>query len=50
MREEQGLELVTQNQRGRISAKILSKLLLEDLELCYCRIFSVKMQQMKLYY
>jgi len=39
MRQEQGLELLTQNQRGQVSAKILSKLLLEDLEQCYCRIF-----------
>jgi len=39
MRQEKGLDLLTQDQRGQVSAKILSKLLLEDLEQCCCQIF-----------
>jgi len=39
MRQEQGLEILTRGQRGQVSEKILSKLLLKDLEQCCCRIF-----------
>ena len=39
MRQEQGLKSLTRQQRGQVSAKTLSKLLLDDLEQCCCKIF-----------
>ncbi len=39
MRQEQGLDSLTEKQRGQVTAKILSKLLLDDLEQCRCKIF-----------
>ena len=39
MRQQQGLEALTEGQRGQVSAKVLSKLLLDDLEQCCCKIF-----------
>jgi len=38
MRQEQGLQALTQQLRGQVSAKKLSKLVLEDLEQCCCSI------------
>ncbi len=39
MRQEQGVALLVQQQRGQLTAKILSKLLLEDLARCGCKIY-----------
>lgn len=39
MRQERGLDSLTEKQRGQVTAKILSKLLLDDLENCCCKIF-----------
>ncbi len=39
MRQEQGVASLVQQQRGLITAKILSKLLLEDLAHCGCKIY-----------
>lgn len=39
MRQEKGLNALIQQQAGHLSARVLSKLLLEDLEQCCCQIF-----------
>lgn len=39
MRQEQGLDTLIQHQAGLLSAKVLSGLLLDDLQACCCRIY-----------
>lgn len=39
MRQEKGLDSLIQQHAGQLSAKVLAKLLLEDLEQCCCKIF-----------
>lgn len=39
MRQEEGLDILIHHQKRNISEKILSQLLLTDLQACYCDIF-----------
>ncbi len=39
MRQDQGLDKLINQQNGKISAKVLSELLMDDLAACSCKIF-----------